>query len=182
MSKSCFRIRFLAIVAGLALAAIAGASPASAGTATTTFAVTATVLSDCTVAATNLVFGNYAATTASPTDADNQITAICNNGEDYTLALNEGAAVGASVADRYMTLGLGELHYNMYTTAARTTIWGDGTLSTSTVSGVGTGLPQFYTVHGRIPISQSVNAGAYADLVTVTLTSEAAQYVRVIAL
>jgi spore coat protein U-like protein len=69
-----------------------------------------------------------------------------------------------------MTNGGSTLDYSMYTTAGRTTVWGDGTLSTSTQAGTGNGAAQALTVFGRIPVGQYVTAGAYADTVTATVT------------
>jgi spore coat protein U-like protein len=156
----------------LALLAIIGATPGYAATATTTFAVTATVLSGCTVAATNLAFGNYSSTDPTPLDATNTLVATCSDGIAYTIAGDAGTGASATVAARSMTgavLG-GKLNYLLYTDASHTTLWGDGTLSTITVGATAGLLPQTYTVYGRIPIGQHSAAGLYADLVTVTLT------------
>jgi spore coat protein U-like protein len=156
----------------LALLASIGAAPSQAATATTTFAVTATVLSGCTVAATDLAFGNYSGTAPVPTDATNTVTAICSDGITYTLAGGAGAGVGATVAARKMTgtiLG-GTLNYLLYADAAHTMLWGDGTLSTVTVGATASLIPQLYTIYGRIPAGQSPAAGLYTDLVTVTLS------------
>jgi len=159
-------------VGALALLASVGATPSQAATATTAFAVTATVLSGCTVAATDLAFGNYSSTAPVPTDATNTVTAVCSDGIAYTIAGGAGGGVGATVAARKMTgtiLG-GTLNYLLYSDAAHTTLWGDGTLSTVTVGATASLLPQLYTIYGRIPIGQNSAAGLYADLVTVTLS------------
>jgi spore coat protein U-like protein len=155
-----------------ALLAIAATTPGNAATSTTTFAVTATVLSGCTVAATDLAFGDYSSTAPTPTDATNTLIATCSDGITYTLSGDAGTGAGATVAARSMigaVLG-GKLNYLLYTTASHTTLWGDGTLSTVTFGGTSTLVPQTYTVYGRIPIGQHSAAGLYADLVTVTLT------------
>jgi spore coat protein U-like protein len=63
------------------------------------------------------------------------------------------------------------LNYNIYTSAARTTVWGNGTSGTATIGGTGTGTSQSVTVYGRVGSGQtSVPAGAYADTVAVTVT------------
>jgi spore coat protein U-like protein len=71
-----------------------------------------------------------------------------------------------------MVSGGNELVYNLYTSAARTTVWGDGSGATSTVSGVGAGLltASTHTVYGRIGVNQDANPGSYSSTVTVTLT------------
>jgi spore coat protein U-like protein len=70
-----------------------------------------------------------------------------------------------------MTSGSNSLTYGLYTNAARTTVWGDGTGSTATVTNTGSGSAQNFTVYGRIPAGQtSTPAGIYADTVSVTIT------------
>lgn len=157
---------------GFVSLAVVLATPAVgiAATATTTFQVTATVLSVCTVSATNLAFGNYDASSGTPNDASSTVTTTCSNTTAYTVALNAGTGSGATVALRKMTNGANTLNYSMYTTAGRTTVWGDGTLSTVTQAGTGNGSGQALTVFGRIPTSQYVTAGSYTDTVTATVT------------
>lgn len=157
---------------GFVSVAVVLATPAAgiAATATTTFQVTATVLSVCTVSATNLAFGNYDASSGTPNDASSTVTTTCSNTTAYTVALNAGTGSGATVALRKMTNGANTLNYSMYTTAGRTTVWGDGTLSTVTQAGTGNGSGQALTVYGRVPTSQYVTAGSYTDTVTATVT------------
>ncbi|MEJ0043414.1 MAG: spore coat U domain-containing protein [Rhizomicrobium sp.] len=155
-----------------ALLAAGGATSGQAATATTTFAVTATVLSGCAVVATDLIFGNYSSIAAAPTDTTSTVTATCTAGVAYTIAADAGTGVGATVAARSMT-GIvtgGTLNYLMYSNAGHTTLWGDGTLTTATVGGTAALVPQNYTIYGRAPALQHPAAGLYADLVTVTLT------------
>lgn len=158
--------------AALVCAAMVLGIPAAglAATATTTFQVTATVLSVCTVSATNLAFGNYDASSGTPNDASSTVTTTCSNSTAYTVALNAGTGSGATVAMRRMTNGANTLNYSMYTTAGRTTVWGDGTLSTVTQAATGNGSGQALTVFGRIPTGQYVTAGNYTDTVTATVT------------
>lgn len=157
---------------GFVCAAALVATPAVglAATATTTFQVTATVLSVCTVSATNLAFGNYDATAGAPNDNTSTVTVTCSNGSPYTVALDAGTGTGATVAVRRMSNGGNTLDYSMFTDAARTTIWGDTTLGTVDQAGTGNGAAQNYTVYGRIPTAQFVAAGNYADTVTATVT------------
>lgn len=144
--------------------------PALAVQTTGLLAVSATVLSVCGVSATPLAFGNYSATNASPTDATATVTALCTAGVSYTLAMDGGLGSGGTVNTRVLTNGLNTLNYTVYNNAGRTTIWGDGTNSTSTVSGTAGLLPQNYTAYGRIAAGQQSAAGVYLDAITVTLT------------
>ncbi|HEX3674310.1 MAG TPA: spore coat U domain-containing protein [Rhizomicrobium sp.] len=156
----------------LTLALMAGSATADATTATGTFAVTATVLSGCAVVATDLIFGNYTSTSGTPLDATSTVVATCTSGVAYTVAADAGTGTSATEAARSMTglIGGGALNYLLYTNSGHSTLWGDGTLSTTTFGGTAGLLPTTYTVYGRIPISQHPAAGLYADLVTVTLT------------
>lgn len=58
--------------------------------------------------------------------------------------------------------------YNLYTSSAYTTAWGDGTGGSSTVAG--TGLAQSTTVFGRVPAQTTPQAGTYTDTIIVTVT------------
>jgi spore coat protein U-like protein len=70
-----------------------------------------------------------------------------------------------------MRNGTNTLNYTLYTTSGRTSIWGDGTLSTVTANGTGTGNNQTLTVYGRVPSGQSnLAAGNFSDTVTATIT------------
>jgi spore coat protein U-like protein len=59
--------------------------------------------------------------------------------------------------------------YELYRDAGHSLRWG-ATIGTDTVPGTGTGTAQALTVHGRVPATQSVAAGSYGDVVTVTVT------------
>jgi spore coat protein U-like protein len=63
------------------------------------------------------------------------------------------------------------LNYNLYTSGAYTTVWGDGTASTGTVTGSGAGLLSTspHTVHGRLFQGQDLPPAAYASTITVTV-------------
>jgi spore coat protein U-like protein len=71
-----------------------------------------------------------------------------------------------------MGSGGNQMSYNLYTTNARSTVWGDGSGSTGTISGNGSGLltAAQHIVYGRIAINQDVAPGSYTSTVTVTVT------------
>jgi spore coat protein U-like protein len=158
-----------------ALASLAGfCSPAlAAGSATGQFNVTATVLAACSVSATDLIFGSYSASTATPTDISNSMSITCTNALPYTVAL-DGGTTAASVAARTMTDSATPtahlLKYFLYSNSSRTTLWGDGTSGTSTIGGTGTGATATLNVYGRIPAGQFLNAGSYSDKITITIS------------
>jgi spore coat protein U-like protein len=135
--------------------------------ATTTFNVTANGQAACTISANNLNFGAYA---GLQIDGAVTLLATCSSGAPYNIGLNQGVSAGATVTTRKMTRsGGGLLSYSLFTDASRATNWGN-TVGTDTVPATGTGGGQTFTVFSRIPASQSVPPGAYADTITVTLT------------
>lgn len=162
------KTKLLGLLCGVAVLAVPAVGIAA--TTSTTFNVTANVVATCSVTATDLAFGNYDAASGTPTDASSTVNVTCTNNHGYTVALDAGTGSGATVAVRRMTNGANTLDYSMYTDAGRTTVWGDGTLSTSTQAGTGNGAAQALTVYGRIPVGQYVTAGAYSDVVTATVT------------
>lgn len=140
-----------------------------AATASTSFAVTATVNASCSISANPLAFGGYDPFSASPNDALTTLSATCTATTPYTVGLNAGTGSGATVATRKMTSSSNTLNYSLYQDAARTTVWGS-TIGTDTVAGTGIGTAQSLTVYGRIPASQNVPAGNYNDTIIVTIT------------
>ena len=135
----------------------------------------------CTVSATTLAFGGY--DTINALNGTSTITVTCTHTNnpavrfDYVVALSSGPG---SYASRQLT-GTGDtLSYNLYTSAAMTTVWGDGvTAGTATVAGsfvvgggVGRSGTDTQTVYGRIGAAQNVLPGAYstASPITVTIT------------
>lgn len=138
----------------------------SGATTTSTFQVTATVASSCTVSATNLAFGSY---TLAQLDQSSTITATCTNGTSYTIGLDAGTFSGANTSTRRMSgPSPTGLSYSLYSDSGRTTNWGNAT--GSWVSGTGTGIAQVLNVYGRIPAGQTASIGNYTDTVTVTMT------------
>ncbi len=158
----------LATLPALLLGGLTG-SAVAAGSSSGQFNVTATVMSACSLATTDMAFGNYTASSATAMDISNTLNLTCTNGLPYTVSL-DGGTTSASVAGRHMTDGASHnLSYFLYTSTARTTLWGDGTGGTSTVAGTGNGAAQTLSVYGRIPAAQFLSAGSYADRITVTI-------------
>jgi len=161
------RFRILMVCAALLAAVAPGVI---AGTSTTTFTVSATVLAACTMSATNMDFGDYDANSGTPNDTTSTLSVQCTNGQAYVVSLDAGTTSGNTVAARNMTDGGSDLlSYGLYTDAGRTSVWGDGTNGSSTVSGTGNGSQQSLTVYGRVPISQLVAQGSYSDTITATV-------------
>ena len=169
-----FRKSVAPITAGVMLA-LAGSAQA-AGTKTATFAVNATVASNCFIAATPLAFGSYDGTAAI--DQNSTITVRCTKNAPFQIALDAGTTAGASLGQRLLAGPGGEtLQYNLYTSALQNTIWGNNAGGTGWVTGVGGGLAVAnqvtQTVFGNLPnnaTNQGAGVGAYSDLITATIT------------
>ena len=141
--------------------------PLHASTATTTFAVSATVAATCLISATPLGFGNY---TGVVDPASSTVTITCTNTTPYNVGLSAGLATGATVTTRKMTgPAAALLGYELFSNAGHTINWGL-TIGTDTVAGTGNGAAQPITVFGEIPAAEFVAPGAYADTITATVT------------
>jgi len=146
---------------------------ATAATTTATFQVTANVASQCTVSALDLGFGAVDPLGAN-VDQTTTVTVRCTKNTPYTVGLNAGTTTGATLAQRLMANGADTMNYNLYTDAARTTIWGNSAAAPTWVSGTGAGLgtAQVLTVYGRVPTGQTgLAVGSYLEpTITVTVT------------
>lgn len=130
----------------------------------------------CTVAATNVAFGAYNRLSPTPLDAAGNIQVTCSGLAglliNYQIQLSPGGS--GSYSPRAMVSGPGSLAYNLYTNAARTSIWGNGSGGTVTVNDgvllqLLSPIVRNYPLYGRVPASQNVPAGAYSDTITVTV-------------
>lgn len=155
--------------AGLLLAA-----PLSmAAEVSTPFQVSANVVRNCAIAATDLAFGAYAGVAGSPMVlGTSTITVTCNVGDTYTIRLSNGANAlgGGPSAQRRMAsvaAPVAYLNYALFRNAARTQTWRD--TGNQWIGGTGTGAAQSYTVFGELPGSQVVPMGPYVDTVTATV-------------
>ncbi|MCB8881563.1 spore coat protein U domain-containing protein [Acidisoma cellulosilytica] len=128
------------------------------------------------ITANAIVFGPYYGSTGTAVTAVNTITVTCVGAllpigptlPAFTIALSMGNA--ASYGPRTMTGTTTPLSYNIYTTAALTNVWGNGTGSTLQSGGNAGASTQSFTGFGAIPAHQFVKAGSYSDMITVTVT------------
>jgi spore coat protein U-like protein len=134
------------------------------------------LLQSCSVSATALAFGSYDPSSATARDSTGTITVTCTAtllgiSASWDILLSTGSS--GSFTPRRLFNGGNSMQYNLYTNAARTQVWGDGTGGTANVSdsqlvAVGT-TPYSYTTYGRIPALQNLGPGTYTDTITVTL-------------
>jgi spore coat protein U-like protein len=123
----------------------------------------------CTITTTPVNFGSYNVFATAPLDSTGRITLNCNGGaKNVWVGITSGGA--PSVGTRRMVKGGEQFLYNLYRDAARTALWSDGTGGGGSVH-IEPDPPNHkdmpITVFGRIPASQDVSAGTYADTVTV---------------
>ena len=129
----------------------------------------------CSVTAVALAFGNYNTFKATPTDTAGNVAVTCMGkaGERvvYSIALSAGG--GAFPVRRMIGASSFQLTYNIYTNAARTLVWGDGSSGTLQVNDAytlaGPATTRNYPVYGRIFASQKAIVGSYTDAIVATL-------------
>ena len=165
----------LAIVSAMLLGTAGITVPAYAATDTATMAVSTAVSMSCTIAAGAMTFASYDPTAAADNDATATITSTCTTGGAAVITMGQGDRSRSGSTDatplRAMYSGgdAGEyLLYELYSDSAGGTVWGNTTDTGKSITADGTA--QDFTVHGRIPKTQTVSSGTYNDSVLVTLT------------
>lgn len=134
-------------------------------------------LYSCDVSAVGVSFGSYDPLAFSDTESTGEVSVTCSLLGltsllvNYEIELSTGGS--GSYFPREMVAGTHTLEFQLYTDAARTTVWGDGSGATYTVSdgyllGLGD-VTRHYSVYGTLPANQMVAAGSYADTITVTV-------------
>lgn len=137
------------------------------GTASTTFSVTSTVLSACTISASALAFGTYSGILINSTSS---VSVTCTKTTTYNVGLSAGLATGATVTNRRMTGPLSTLlGYKLFSNSGLSTNWGN-TVGTDTLAGTGNGALQPLPVYGQVSAGQYVRPGSYTDTITATIT------------
>ncbi|MDD3530359.1 MAG: spore coat U domain-containing protein [Gallionellaceae bacterium] len=129
--------------------------------------------------ANTMAFGTYNPLLGSNHDAAGDVNLRCYTTAgllvSVDIALNKGV-YSTVFSPRKMASGANRLNYDLYTNSGRTTIWGDGSGGTGTVTdSITLALLSYvyrsYSVYGRIPGGQNtVPPGSYSDTVTITLT------------
>lgn len=135
----------------------------------------------CNVASTGAGFGDYDPLAGAPDDSTATVSVTCTRvifqdpfRVSYTLALSRGTG-STTYAPRRLSSGPNRLDYNLYRDAARAQVWGDGTASTSIVSGTAqftwfqTTQTNTHTAYARVPALQDAAPGNYSDTIVVTI-------------
>ena len=124
----------------------------------------------CTASATSVAFGTINPFGSAVT-SNGTITVACTGGgvgQTYTIGLSTGGS--GTYTTRQMTSGANTLNYNLYTSSALTSIWGNGTGGSATITGSNEKATSDFTVYGKLPTPQGVTPSSYSDSITVTVT------------
>jgi len=125
----------------------------------------------CTIAATAVTFGRYDVFSLPATPNDSGVGSLeirCIGGGDTTFPVTLSTGRSNNYASRVMSSGANLLTYNLYTSAARTVVWGDGTGGSSAVAAARNSTTRL-NVFGRIPGGQDAAVGNYSDFITATV-------------
>jgi spore coat protein U-like protein len=136
---------------------------------------------DCLISVTGVAFGTYDPLVTTPTDSTGNVRVRCVHvgggavRANYTVDLSTGSS--NSYAQRQMRSGTSVLNYNLYNSAARTQVWGNGIggsvrVSYSLLVNPGNFAQNImdHPIYGRIPAAQAVDTGVYNDTILVTMT------------
>jgi len=146
------------------------AAPAFAQTATANLGISASVAKNCTISTTAVAFGAYdpiVTNAVNPLDGTGTVVVTCTKGAGTRIDLDLGT--NASGTTRRMSGGGDFLTYELYTTTARTTVWGSGAANGLTIPAAPSKAARTYTVYGRVAGAQDVTATNYADTVVATI-------------
>lgn len=160
-----FILRISALVAGMMLAAV---NFAQAATSTGTMAVSATVTTACTVAATGLAFSSL---DSAENYAESTVTVTCN-GSVAPPTLNigtgdDGAGTNTTTSLRHMSSGSNSVPYTLSALVDGANIAADAALVLAPAT---TGKLFSAQLHGKITNSTDYQQGAYSDSVILTIT------------
>jgi spore coat protein U-like protein len=157
----------------LLAASLAGLSTmAQPASQSTSFTVSASVVSSCAVSAGDLDFGDYDPLSATPVASTATVNVQCSLLAPFNIGLDAGINGGGTVTTRAMKItggGTDTLSYSLTRDLAHLLNWGT-TIGTNTLAGVGTGLSVGSTIYGLISAGQNKSVGDYSDTITVTVT------------
>jgi|JI10StandDraft_1071094.scaffolds.fasta_scaffold282357_2 spore coat protein U-like protein len=113
-------------------------------------------------------FDLYAVFATMPNNSGvGSITIDCQGGGGpFKVMLSTGQSNTFSV--RTMRSGPNTLHYNLYTSAARSGVWGDGSGASGVMFASRNTRSNFY-IYGQIPALQDAAVGTYSDNIIATV-------------
>jgi spore coat protein U-like protein len=162
--------RILIVAAGIAALPILYAT-LDAQSATASMTVSASVSKNCTITTSPVNFGGYdpvAANATTPLDGTGTLTVACTKGAVAKIGLNAGS--NAQGTTRRMSQSASAfLTYEIYSDAAHTVVWGNGTTDSLDIPAAPNKNPRNYTAYGRVASAQDATVGAYTDTVVATV-------------
>jgi len=153
----------------VAVSVLGAGSALAASPATGSFQVTATIQGFCQfTTASTIAFGNVSASTVANNDKTGTISHKCTKGTAYTMKLDAGAHGTFAARQMLDSVSSDKLDYQLFTDAARTTVWND---TTNVVTGTGALFATAIstTVYARLVEGQDKSAGSYTDTVNVSI-------------
>jgi spore coat protein U-like protein len=164
------------VLSAAAAVLLASTSGLWAGTTTDTFDVTIEVQAGCTIAATDINFGQVAGNTATPANSNSTLTVNCTASTPYDISFAGLADTAAGTLKTLAGLTGGNtdtLSYSIVNAATPTTVYGStsGALGNG-LSSTGTGSAQTHTVAAKLNnwTAKAVTPDTYKDTVTATVT------------
>jgi len=113
-------------------------------------------------------FGAYNVFSKLPNNSGiGSVTIDCNGFGAPNMAVALGTGQSGTYSFRAMNNGANRLIYNIYTSASRTIIWGDGSGGSSALFVLQNGAT--LSLFGQIPEGQDAGVGIYTDTITVTV-------------
>ncbi len=118
----------------------------------------------CSISASGASFGVYDVFSAAANNTGIAALSVDCQGASASVALSQGYS--GNYAARQMRSGSNRLYYNLYTSAARSVVWGDGSGVSRTLPAANNQITSL-TVFGQIPAGQDAAVGSYSDHITV---------------
>lgn len=110
-------------------------------------------------------FGAYNVFSSFNNNGVGSITIRCQGGGGSSFLVSLSSGQSNNYASRMMKSGANILNYNLYTSAARTVVWGDGTGGSSMMT-ANKNSTTTLSIYGQIPAGQDASIGAYSDNIT----------------
>lgn len=118
---------------------------------------------------TGVSFGAYDVFAATPNNNGvGSLSIYCQGGGGPTFVVSLSTGQSNSYASRVMKSGGNSLNYNLYTSAGRTVVWGNGTGGSGTMT-VNRNTDISLSVFGQIQAAQDVQVGIYTDSIVATV-------------
>lgn len=96
------------------------------------------------------------------------LSITCKVGQRTVVVVTLSTGQSNTYTARQMNSGTNRLAYNLFTTTARTTIWGDGTGGSATLTASTNGSTDLI-IFGQIPKGQDAAVGTYIDSIIATV-------------